>query len=98
MFSIKEMTDGIAEVKGDNPNVTHVMTENEFCMIWVIFLCQQTNVMAFLCFISDNQFVKTELGPNTRSKKHKYKTPICRLTRTRKGPIPYLTSLLNSEK
>ena len=43
-------------------------------------------------------FVKTELGPNTRSKKHKYKTPICRLTRTRKGPIPYLTSLLNSKK
>ena len=52
------MTDDIAEVKGDNPNVTHVMTENEFCMIWVIFLCQQTNVMAFLCFISDSQLVE----------------------------------------
>ena len=32
---------------------------------------------------------------NTRSDKSKYKTPICRLGRYKKSPIPYLTSLLN---
>ena len=41
-------------------------------------------------------FIRSEPGPNTRSDKPKYKTPLCRLTRTRKGPIPYLTDLLNS--
>ena len=30
---------------------------NEFCMIWVIFLMPTDHVMAFLCFISDNQLV-----------------------------------------
>ena len=30
---------------------------NEFCMIWVIFLMPTDHVMAFLCFISDNQMV-----------------------------------------
>ena len=42
-------------------------------------------------------FVKTEPGRNTRSEKLAYKSPVCRLTRTRKGPIPYLTNLLNSK-
>ena len=42
-------------------------------------------------------FVRNEPGPNTRSKKPDYKIPLCRLTRTRKGPIPYLTNLLNSK-
>ena len=43
-------------------------------------------------------FVKTEPGPNTRSDKQLYKSPICKLTRTRKGPIPYLTNLLNNNR
>ena len=30
---------------------------NEFCMIWVIFLMPTDQVMAFLCFIFDNQSV-----------------------------------------
>ena len=30
---------------------------NEFCMIWVIFWMQKDQVMAFLCFISNNQSV-----------------------------------------
>ena len=30
---------------------------NEFCMIWVIFWMPTDQVMAFLCFISDNQSV-----------------------------------------
>ena len=30
---------------------------NEFCMIWVIFLMPTDQVMAFLCFFSDNQSV-----------------------------------------
>ena len=33
---------------------------------------------------------------NTRSEKLKYKLPLCRLARFQKSPIPYLTSLLNS--
>ena len=41
-------------------------------------------------------FVKTEPGPNTRSVKPSFKVPFCRLTRTNKGPIPYLTRLLNN--
>ena len=36
------------------------------------------------------------VGPNTRSEKMKYKTPLYRLKRFKKSPIPYLTSLLNS--
>ena len=43
-------------------------------------------------------FVKTESGPNTRSDKNLYKLPICKLTRTMKGPIPYLTNLLNRKQ
>ena len=35
-------------------------------------------------------------APNTRSEKLKYKLPLCRLSRFQKSPIPYLTSLLNS--
>ena len=35
--------------------------------------------------------------PNTRSKKPRYKQPLCRLSRFKKGPIPYLTSLLNNQ-
>ena len=42
-------------------------------------------------------FVKTKSGTNTQSNKPIYKMPLCRLTRTRKGPIPYPTSLLNSK-
>ena len=42
-------------------------------------------------------FVRTEPGPSTRSKKPEYKIPLCRLERTSKGPIPYLTNLLNSK-
>ena len=42
-------------------------------------------------------FVKTKPGLNTRSDKQTYKMPICRLTRTKKGPIPYLTNLLNTK-
>ena len=42
-------------------------------------------------------FAKTKSGANTRSDKPIYKMPLCRLTRTSKGPIPYLTSLLNSK-
>ena len=41
---------------------------------------------------------KTESGPNTRSDKNSYKLPICKLTRTMKGPIPYLTNLLNRKQ
>ena len=41
-------------------------------------------------------FVKSDPGPNTRSKKPNYKIPLCRLSRTKKGPIPYLKSPLNS--
>ena len=40
-------------------------------------------------------FVKTELGPNTRSVKPALKPPLCRLARFKKSPIPYLTRLLN---
>ena len=36
-------------------------------------------------------------APDTRSNKQKYKTPLCRLNRFKKSPIPYLTSLLNKE-
>ena len=36
-------------------------------------------------------------APDTRSIKLKYKTPLCRLSRFKKSPIPYLTSLLNNE-
>ena len=43
-----------------------------------------------------NWFVESEQGPNTRSIKDKYKTSNYRLTRTRKGPITYLTKLLNT--
>ena len=42
-------------------------------------------------------FVKTKPGPYTRSKKLDLKVPFCRLARTMKGPIPYLTSLLNNK-
>ena len=35
-------------------------------------------------------------GPSTRSKKVEYKVPISRLSRFKKSPIPYLTSLLNT--
>ena len=43
-------------------------------------------------------FAKTNSGVNTRSDKSIYKMPLCRLiTRTTKGPVPYLTSLLNSK-
>ena len=42
-------------------------------------------------------FVETKPGRNTRSIKVPYKPPLCRLTRTKKGPIPYLTNLLNSK-
>ena len=42
-------------------------------------------------------FVKAEPGPNTRSDKKSFKIPICRLMRTRRGPIPYLTNLLNNK-
>ena len=41
-------------------------------------------------------FVKTEPVPNTRSVKPSFKVPFFRLTRTKKGPIPYLTRLLNN--
>ena len=41
-------------------------------------------------------FVKTDPdAPDTRSNKPKYKTPLFRLGRFRKSPIPYLTGLLN---
>ena len=30
---------------------------NEFCMIWVIFWMPTDQVMTFLCFISDSQWV-----------------------------------------
>ena len=43
-------------------------------------------------------FAKTEPGPLTRSKKPAFKPPLCRLTRLKKSPIPYLTSLLNTFK
>ena len=43
-------------------------------------------------------FTKTEPGPLTRSKKPTFKPPLCRLTRLKKSPIPYLTSLLNTFK
>ena len=42
-------------------------------------------------------FVKTKPGPNTRSEKPALKPPLCRLTRFKKSPIPYLTRLLNSK-
>ena len=41
-------------------------------------------------------FVKNHPRLNTRSIKQMYRMPICRLTRTAKGPIPYLTNLLNT--
>ena len=42
-------------------------------------------------------FVETDPdAPDTRSNKTKYKTPLFRLGRFRKSPIPYLTDLLNS--
>ena len=41
-------------------------------------------------------FVKNHPRPNTRSIQQMYKIPTCRLTRTKKGPIPYLTYLLNT--
>ena len=42
-------------------------------------------------------FVKTDPdAPDTRSNKTEYKTPLFRLKRFRKSPIPYLTDLLNS--
>ena len=39
----------------------------------------------------------TETGPNTRSDKTTYKTPLSRLSRFKKSPIPYLTDLLNTQ-
>ena len=36
-------------------------------------------------------------GPATRSEKTTYISPLCRLDRFRRSPIPYLTSLLNYE-
>ena len=42
-------------------------------------------------FVPDKQS-----GADTRSAKLKYKTPLYRLTRYRKSPIPYLTDLLNT--
>ena len=42
-------------------------------------------------------FVKNKLGLNTRSEKQPYKLPWCRLSRTQKGPIPYLTNILNGK-
>ena len=41
-------------------------------------------------------FSKTKPGVNTRSAKVVFKPPLCRLSRLKKSPIPYLTSLLNS--
>jgi hypothetical protein len=35
-------------------------------------------------------------APNTRSEKYKYKTPLYRLARFQRSPIPYLTNLLNT--
>jgi hypothetical protein len=35
-------------------------------------------------------------GPKTRSEKVQFKPPICRLSRFKKSPIPYLTNLLNN--
>ena len=42
-------------------------------------------------------FSKTKPGQSTRHKKPEYQIPMCRLARTEKGPIPYLTNLLNSK-
>ena len=42
-------------------------------------------------------FKVQENKPNTRSKKTLYCTPIARLQRFRKSPIPYLTNLLNTQ-
>ena len=42
-----------------------------------------------------SKWFKVETKPNTRSKKSTYCTPIARLQRFSKSPIPYLTSLLN---
>ena len=42
-------------------------------------------------------FVKNKPGLNTRSEKQPYKLPWCRLSRTLKGPIPYLTNILNDK-
>ena len=36
-------------------------------------------------------------APNTRSHKLEYKQPLVRLSRFKKSPIPYLTSLLNNK-
>ena len=41
-------------------------------------------------------FVTKEPGPDTRSEKLAFKPPLCRLSRLKKSPIPYLTSLLNT--
>ena len=42
-------------------------------------------------------FVPTDpAAPGTRSVKMTYKTPLCRLNRFEKSPIPYLTNLLNT--
>ena len=41
-------------------------------------------------------FVKTKPGVNTRRDKVVFKPPLCRLSRLKKSPIPYLTNLLNS--
>ena len=41
-------------------------------------------------------FVKTEPGPNTRSKKTSLKMPFARLHMTKKDPVPYLTRLPNN--
>ena len=35
-------------------------------------------------------------APDTRSEKFTFKKPLCRLTRLKKSPIPYLTGLLNN--
>ena len=61
-----------------------------------IKLCQKFALKASRHPKHSNWFVKSDQGPNTRSIKEKYKTANYRLTRTRKGPIPYLTKLLNT--
>ena len=59
-------------------------------------LCQKFALKSAKHPKHSNWFVKSDQGPNTRSIKEKYKTANYRLTRTRKGPIPYLTKLLNT--
>ena len=59
-------------------------------------LCKNFAMKAFKHPKHTHWFSTKEPGPNTRSDKIVFKPPLCRLSRLKKSPIPYLTSLLNT--